>query len=264
MRLEFVKYHGAGNDFILMDGRNIKTELSTENIARLCHRHFGIGADGLILLYPENADGIDYRMLYYNADGRESSMCGNGARCAFEYAVGLGLCGDEGRFIAYDGPHQGKFETSGDVTISMGDVAGIRRTGKNTYVLNTGSPHLVRFVADIETIDVFGEGRLVRNSAEFVREGINVNFVEILPDHALRIRTYERGVEDITLACGTGVTAAALAFADRQGLAHAQVPVIADGGRLSVRFQRLDGRFAHVFLTGPVQRVFTGYTDLPD
>lgn len=261
-RQAFVKYHGAGNDFIIMDGRNLPGVIPTEEVARLCHRHFGIGADGLIIISPTEESGVDYHMLYYNADGLESSMCGNGARCAYHYAVAIGVAGEEAVFRAFDGLHSAQVLAEGGIRISMTDVQDISEPASDTYVLNTGSPHVVNFVGELDSIDAFTAGRTIRNSVDYKREGINVNFVEVVGPAALRIRTYERGVEDLTLACGTGVTAAALAFARKTGIAAGPVQVQADGGDLSVDFTLRQGSFEDVFLTGPVQLVFKGETEV--
>jgi diaminopimelate epimerase len=262
MRVQFSKYHGAGNDFVITDGRKISPELSTEQIAQLCHRNYGIGADGLIILYPGTDAGVGYRMQYFNADGRESSMCGNGARCAYAFAVSHDLVNGPATFSAYDGIHSARFADDNLVTISMGDVSEIRRISKHSYVLDTGSPHVVRFVEHLERVNALEEGRSVRNSPEFVQHGINVNFVQIIGENVLQIRTYERGVENLTLACGTGVTAAALAYAELQGLTSGVIGVNADGGELAVSFHRSGGKVTQVFLTGPAQHVFDGVADL--
>jgi diaminopimelate epimerase len=262
MRLQFSKYHGAGNDFIIIDGRTVTQELSAEQVLLLCHRHYGIGADGLIILFPGNDAQTGYRMQYFNADGREGSMCGNGARCAYAFAITVKLAEGPTRFIAYDGVHDARSTEEGLVTISMGDVSDIRRISKHSYVLDTGSPHVVRFVEDLGQVNAFEEGRSVRNSPEFARYGINVNFVQVVGESALRIRTYERGVENLTLACGTGVTAAALAYAEQQGLTSGIIAVHADGGELSVSFKRSAGKVTEIFLTGPVQHVFDGVVDV--
>lgn len=273
--MRFWKYQGAGNDFVMVDQRVHQwlTRSHTEEIGRLCDRRFGIGADGLILL--QNLAGYDFEMIYFNADGRESTMCGNGGRCIAAFARHLGIIGTEGRFMAIDGEHEvrlGEFpehirlHDASDarngfwVELKMIDVPQIKQDN-NAFVLNTGSPHYVRFENDIQSLDMVREGRAVRYSEVFKAEGINVNLVSANADDSLDIRTYERGVEDETLACGTGVTAAALALARQRGIraGSATVQVHARGGDLSVRFSVLpDGGFADIWLCGPAVRVFEG------
>ncbi len=266
----FWKYHGAGNDFILLDQREqIWLERNdTERIAQLCDRHFGVGADGLILLCPHAE--YDFEMVYFNADGREGSMCGNGGRCIVAFAYRRGIQKTRYRFWAIDGLHEAELTPTKSprkfrVALHMRDVEGIRpffgtSAAEPAYVLDTGSPHYVQWVSQLDDRDVFREGRAVRYSAPFSASGINVNFVELCPE-GLRIRTYERGVEDETLACGTGVTAAALAWHARQGLslgAH-ELPILARGGELSVRFTALpEGGYTDIWLCGPAVEVFSG------
>jgi diaminopimelate epimerase len=266
MNLTFHKYQGAGNDFILIDQRQ-QQWLKVEDqalIERLCDRHFGVGADGLILL--EALAGYDFAMTYFNADGCESTMCGNGGRCLAAFAKDLGMAGDRFRFLAADGPHEATLQQKTDgaywVELKMGDVQIIERR-QDDFVLNTGSPHFIRFTPSVESADLLSEGRAVRYGAEFGAEGINVNLVECAGGRLL-IRTYERGVEDETLACGTGVTAAALAFAFREGFAEgpAEIHVQARGGELSVRFRRTDSGFSDIWLCGPAKYVFHGQIPL--
>lgn len=267
--MQFWKYQGAGNDFILVDQRQQRwlDRADTERIAFLCNRHFGIGADGLILLH-EHPD-FDFEMTYFNADGRESSMCGNGGRCIVAFARQVGIERERYRFLAIDGPHEAILPNWPDqpawVELQMRHVPAIeylapRHDPATAFLLDTGSPHYVRFVSALDDLDLVQEGRAVRYSEPFRAVGVNVNLVEETPEY-LRIRTYERGVEDETLACGTGVTAAALAqHARRQGAAGPQeVPVQAKGGRLSVRFvAHADGSFTDIWLCGPAMRVFSG------
>lgn len=256
MRIPFSKYHGSGNDFILVDGRLLPADPSQDVIARWCDRHFGIGADGLIIVRPADQEDLDYIMVYFNADGGLASMCGNGARCAFVFARSIGLCRDEATFEAYDGLHSASF-SNGEVTISMRDVSEVETKPSEVFVLDTGSPHYVHFVKDVEAIDVFNEGRAIRNSPAYAAKGINVNFAEE-EDHSIRMRTYERGVEDITLSCGTGVTATALAYAKRKGLSKGPLNIQTDGGQLSVDFEKTEKGYMNIRLTGPVQFVFSG------
>jgi diaminopimelate epimerase len=267
MNLTFYKYQGAGNDFILVDQR-LQQWLKAEDealVERLCDRHFGIGADGLILL--EACAGYDFAMTYFNADGRVSTMCGNGGRCLAAFAKDRGMAGDRFRFLAADGPHEAVLQQKTDgeywVELKMSDVQHIQRR-QDDFVLNTGSPHFVRFTPSVESADLLAESRAVRYSADFDAEGVNVNLVECAAGRLL-IRTYERGVEDETLACGTGVTAAALAFAFREGFPEgaAEIPVQARGGALLVRFRRTDrGDFSDIWLCGPAKYVFHGQISL--
>lgn len=279
--MKFWKYHGAGNDFVMLDQRAHQwvAREDTDAIARLCDRHFGIGADGLILL--QNMPGYDFEMIYFNADGRESTMCGNGGRCIAAFAKNLGIIGDRCRFWAIDGEHEGRispFPVSTPapapplkgrggagagvewVELKMSDVQNVEQQG-NSFILNTGSPHYVRFVDDLEHMDMVKEGRAVRYSERFAKEGINVNLARQNSGDSLAIRTYERGVEGETLACGTGVTAAAIAsFLHRgQKSGQADIPVKARGGDLAVRFRANgDGSFSDIWLCGPAQQVFEG------
>jgi diaminopimelate epimerase len=270
--MKFWKYQGAGNDFVMLDQRAQKwlTRHNTEQIARLCDRRFGIGADGLILL--ENRPDYDFEMIYFNADGRESTMCGNGGRCIAAFAKDLGIIGAHGRFWAIDGEHEALItakpknekqqnEKKEDwVELKMSDVQNVEQQG-NVFILNTGSPHYVRFVESVANLDMVQEGRVVRYSERFAKDGINVNFVSQKPDGSLDIRTYERGVEDETLACGTGVTAAAIASFLQNGhsIGQAEIPVHARGGDLAVRFRANgDGAFSDIWLCGPAQQVFSG------
>jgi diaminopimelate epimerase len=266
--MKFWKYQGAGNDFILLDQRQQVdiTRTDTHRVAWLCDRRFGIGGDGLIVL--QNRAGYDFEMIYFNADGRESSMCGNGGRCIAAFAHDLGLVADYCRFLAVDGPHEARLsrpEEAGEywVELQMADVPGMEQQDPDTYVLDTGSPHYVHFVDAVDGLDMVKEGRSVRYSDRFREQGINVNLVEPTTT-GLRIRTYERGVEDETLACGTGVTAAALAFARRSHTAFGQSEMVVEarGGRLAVRFQVDEHGFREVWLCGPAVPVFTGNIDI--
>ncbi len=212
--IPFIKYHGAGNDFILIDDRQglWGDKMDEAWIAGVCHRHFGIGADGLILL-QEGKDGADFFMKYYNADGRQSTFCGNGGRCVVSFAAQLGIHSGAFKFLGTDGWHSGVLNAEGLVSLTMADVNEINMVDQKTYTLYTGSPHYVTFVEDVNSLDVQKEGRSIRNSPRFEKEGINVNFVERIGLSEILIRTYERGVEDETMACGTGVVAAAIAHA---------------------------------------------------
>jgi len=255
----FYKYQGTGNDFIILDNRKKQIFLNTEQIAKLCDRHFGVGADGLMLL--EEAAGYDFRMVYYNSDGRESTMCGNGGRCMTAFAHKLGLLKDEANFVAIDGPHKANIIPHGLVSLCMNDVSNISISDTYT-ILNTGSPHYVLWVKNVKDMDIYTGGHKIRNQPEFQPDGINVNFVEKDGDE-LWVRTYERGVEDETLSCGTGVTASAIASTGvHKGEYHKVVNT--PGGALNVSFIKDTGTSAkNVVLTGPAEFVFSGKVEFP-
>lgn len=256
--MHFYKYQGAGNDFVVFDNRENQIDHSRpEWIQGLCDRRFGIGADGLILL--EKTSGYDFKMVYYNADGQPSSMCGNGGRCAVAFAKKLGIIDTETTFLAVDGPHYAKISAEGHwVSLQMIDVDHIGRDGE-AWVLNTGSPHYICLSSDLGHKDVFSEGRAIRYNETYRDQGINVNFVEPLKDGGYAVRTYERGVEDETLACGTGVTAVALAMAQaKQQTGSHTTPIKAMGGNMQIRFNFDGQRFTEIFLEGPAQLVFEG------
>lgn len=256
--MQFFKYQGAGNDFILIDNReNFFDSQNVALVAHLCDRRFGIGADGLMLLQA-HAD-YDFEMVYYNADGNIGSMCGNGGRCIVAFAKHLGVIGQKTKFLAVDGEHEATLNAQGDwVSLKMIDVTDISRDG-DAFVLNTGSPHYVKVVDDLNKLDVYQEGRAIRYSPTYAKEGINVNFVEPRSE-GYAVRTYERGVEDETLACGTGVTAVALAMAiDNQLMGNIITPIKAKGGELTIRFSRLSASsFSDIYLEGPAKLVFEG------
>lgn len=253
MNVEFYKYQGTGNDFVILDNREGSYDgLNTAQIASLCDRKFGIGADGLMKL--ELAEGFDFRMVYYNADGQEGSMCGNGGRCLVQFAYDRGIVKDHYSFIAVDGEHEASI-ADGLIHLKMGDVHEVRNRG-SVKILNTGSPHYISFLDDVEGMDVFGEGRKIRYSEEFSQSGINVNFVCPF-GNGIRVRTYERGVENETLSCGTGVTAAAIAQSTVDGKQKVDIKV--EGGQLAVSFHRIDDQhYEDVWLIGPATFVFSG------
>jgi diaminopimelate epimerase len=256
MTLSFDKYQGSGNDFILIDNRDaIFDKSDVKLVARLCDRRFGIGADGLMLL--EHKTQADFEMIYYNSDGRLSSMCGNGGRCIMDFAKNLGVIRDQAVFLAADGLHEAHFKDS-LVRLKMSDVKNIE-AGEGFFFLDTGSPHLVKFVTELSAYDVFHEGRSIRNSPRFLSQGTNVNFAQSESD-ALFVRTYERGVEDETLACGTGVTAAALVAALKGvNSGTGQMNIRTPGGLLKVYYEQTgDNSFRNIWLEGPATKVFHG------
>jgi len=262
LRLRFYKYHGTGNDFLLVDNREGLFKPQMQVIALLCHRRFGIGADGLILL--NTVEGYDFGMQYFNADGRESTMCGNGGRCVVAFADFLSLSAGPFRFQGIDGEHTGiilrKSGTICEVRLSMQPVKECKNSD-DYYLLDTGSPHLVRFVDDPGAVDVVSEGRRIRNLPEFMPDGINVNFARY-NENELIVRTYERGVEDETLSCGTGVTAAALAYASVTNLHTGPVRVSTNGGILTVYFEKSTAGYSDIYLEGGAVRVFQGETEI--
>ncbi len=260
MEIPFFKYQGTGNDFVIIDNRSQRYVSRTDHelVERLCDRKFGVGSDGLMLL--QNSSDYDFEMVYFNADGYEGSMCGNGGRCIVAFAHYLGAIGDECRFIAVDGPHDAKVLKDGWVELKMLDVAEVEK-GDGFYFLDTGSPHYVAFAPDVAQIDVVKEGRAIRYSDRFKAEGTNVNFVQKSADQLI-VATYERGVEDETLSCGTGVTAAALAASLQGGeeadLAGATTNIQAKGGKLQIKFTKTQNGFENVWLCGPATPVFQG------
>ncbi len=260
MELNFSKYHGAGNDFILVNNLDAEVHLSTQQIHDLCHRRFGIGADGLMLLNSHSE--YDFEMKYYNSDGREGTMCGNGGRCIVAYAARCGVIHGKTRFIASDGPHDAEVTVLDDalfqVKLQMQDVDSLVEK-EGGFFLDTGSPHYVEFVQDLANMDVVTTGRDIRHSAAFAPDGANVNFVEN-QDEGLFVRTFERGVEDETWACGTGVTASALAFAHQQKLDRGVLAIRVLGGQLKVFFKKEKLSFEDIWLEGPAQFVFEGKT----
>jgi diaminopimelate epimerase len=263
MTLQFFKFQATGNDFIIIDDR--QKQFDTKNsalIQKLCNRRFGIGGDGLILF--RNEPELDFRMIYFNADGYEGSMCGNGGRCAAAFAHKLNPGKYDFRFQAYDGLHEASIEEIGEhqvwVRLSMQPVQSPEII-ENDLFLNTGSPHFVRFVEDAASIDVNAEGRKVRNSERFLRDGVNVNFAEIHPD-SITVRTYERGVEEETLSCGTGVTASAIASHFSGMLKENPIRVYTRGGELKVHFSMGEDNYTAVTLSGPAAEVFTGTIEI--
>lgn len=262
MKITFSKYQGTGNDFVIIDNRENNIVLTTEQIAFICDRKKGIGADGLMLL--GNKEGFDFSMTYYNANGLEGSMCGNGGRCLTQFAYDLGLNKKHFSFIAIDGPHEATINEDGWVYLKMSDVHAVEKNidGDVTFfVLNTGSPHYIEMVDNINSVDVFALGQMIRYNERFKTEGINVNFVQ-QQDDKIFVRTYERGVENETLSCGTGVTAAAL-ISGIEKLGEQTIQIETLGGKLAVRFNNKgDQVFDNIWLMGPGTFVFNGTMDI--
>lgn len=256
--MKFHKYHGTGNDFILIDNRDGMVSLSAEIISKLCHRRFGIGADGLILL--NSSERFDFDMRYFNADGGEGSMCGNGGRCITAFARSLGLISEKCSFSAIDGIHNSEItkitEKITEVSLQMQDVDDYKVIDEH-FFLDTGSPQYVIFSDSISQMDVVSLGRKIRNDVKFSPHGTNVNFVEI-QINGIYVRTFERGVEDETLSCGTGVTASVLAFGIKNGISKGIVDVKTRGGALQVNFNKEGSLFTNICLIGPAQSVFQG------
>ncbi|TYB77397.1 diaminopimelate epimerase [Bizionia gelidisalsuginis] len=251
----FYKYQGTGNDFVFIDNRQQTfNKNNTKLIAKLCDRRFGIGGDGLILL--ENDDNTDFKMVYFNADGNESSMCGNGGRCIVAFAKFLNIIEDKTVFIAVDGVHEA-IVTAEAIALKMQDVATIEETPTHTF-LNTGSPHHVTNVDDVNAFDVKLEGAKIRYGAPYNEAGTNVNFVTKVNENTFTVRTYERGVEDETLSCGTGVTAVALAMHKRNKTKATTITLQTEGGILQVSFKKQNDGYTDIWLKGPTQQVFKG------
>lgn len=264
MIFNFYKFQGCGNDFIIIDDRKENFKFSKEVIETLCNRRFGIGADGLILIREHSE--ADFEMIYYNADGNISSMCGNGSRCAVSFAFDLGIIKEKSTLLAADGMHEAEIKevinkNEKIVAIRMRDVREIEVNGDFIF-LNTGSPHVVIKKHNIDNFDVFNEGRKIRNSERFKKEGTNVNFIEPNGDY-LKVRTYERGVEDETLSCGTGVTASAIAASvinSKEGNNSCKIKT--PGGELLVNFFKENNSAKNVWLEGPAVFVFNGEMEI--
>lgn len=258
MIIAFNKYQGTGNDFIIIDNRNnIFNPDNSKLINRLCDRKFGIGADGLILI--NRSMEFDFEMVYFNADGLEGTMCGNGGRCTADFALKNGIAGSEMKFSAIDGIH---FATSeGElIRLKMNDVNETRLV-KGNYFLNTGSPHYVIFTAGLDKLDVYSEGKKIRWSEDFIPGGTNVNYVEA-EANGLYVRTFERGVEDETLSCGTGVTASAIASVLSGHFVRGPVNIRTKGGNLKVEFDITGNKVSNIWLCGPATFVFEGKIEI--
>ena len=271
MKLHFYKYQATGNDFILIDNQDGRVALTVDQIDKICDRRFGVGADGLIQI--EKDPNFDFKMVYYNRDGSQS-LCGNGTRAAVKMASSIGLVNGKAKFSAYDGVHHAVILENGSVRVRMNNVSEWEERGGDIFI-NTGSPHYIRYVKNLADFPVVEEGKAIRYSDAFKPGGTNVNFVELLENNILFVRTYERGVENETLSCGTGVTAAALAAVFKGYQSPIEVQVM--GGRLTVDFKFSQsglptgqaglrtgqaGIFEEVFLTGPAKMVFEGDLEL--
>ncbi|UZO79347.1 diaminopimelate epimerase [Aquimarina sp. ERC-38] len=257
MKIPFYKYQGTGNDFVIIDNRSLRlSKNDTKMINHFCDRKFGIGADGLMFLENADTNNDDFKMVYFNADGNESSMCGNGGRCLVAFARDLNLITTTANFTAIDGPHHAIID--GDqVKLQMKNVSDLKIHEGFTF-LNTGSPHHVEIVKDLENFDVFANGRKIREGAPYFKEGTNVNFVEQENPHTFSVRTYERGVENETLSCGTGVTAVALAMHAQNKVKSTEVTIKTPGGELVINFEKTENGYQQVYLTGPALQVFKG------
>ena len=250
----------SDNDFVLIDNRVYGLNKNqTDVVKRLCDRKFGIGADGLILLNEKTS--YNFEMVYFNSDGNESSMCGNGGRCLVKFAHHLGLIDTSCRFWAIDGEHEAHIFKDGQISLKMKDVDAIE-VSNGHFTLNTGSPHYIIFVKSVKTTDVIAEAKKIRYSERFAQAGVNVNFVEKEGNNNITVRTYERGVEDETLSCGTGVVASSLALASLNGQGLQSVKVQTPGGDLEVKFEYSGKGFKNVYLIGPAERVFEGEIEI--
>lgn len=254
MQIPFYKYQGTGNDFVIIDNRqNIFPKNNTKLVAQMCDRKFGIGADGLLLL--EHTPEAQFLMIYYNSDGNLSSMCGNGGRCICHFAQYLGIINNQVNFLAVDGLHQAILEND-KVSLKMNNVDKISVLNHHVF-LNTGSPHHVELVEDIDTFNVYEEGKKIRNEI-YGTEGANVNFVENVNENTFKVRTYERGVENETLSCGTGVTAVAIAMYETQLTQNNHIKLITPGGDLEVTFIKEKNNYKNIYLIGPAVQVYKG------
>ncbi len=260
MIVKFHKYHGTGNDFILINNQDNSLSCISENqIKIMCSRRFGIGADGLMLLNTHSK--YDFEMKYFNSDGSGGTMCGNGGRCIVAFAQKIGLNKKDFLFIASDGEHKAFVNDDNSIKLMMMDVSSIEKK-QNGYYCYTGSPHFVKFAENIENIDVYTEGRKIRNSDKYKEKGVNVNFVEIIDKNKLYVRTYERGVENETFSCGTGVVASALTYAKYYLKEENYCNIITKGGNLKIYFNKVNDSFNKILLEGPVTFVFEGEIEI--
>jgi diaminopimelate epimerase len=267
MQIEFYKYQGTGNDFVMIDNRQgIFPKDNIQLIAHLCDRRFGIGGDGLILLENDEVTSnlampTDFKMVYYNSDGNQSSMCGNGGRCLVAFAKKLNVIDDNTTFIATDGLHHASVADNGIVSLQMIDVEEVKITPEYVF-MNTGSPHHIQLVDDLEHYNVKENGASIRYGELYGKQGSNINFVKKIDETTFSLRTYERGVEDETLACGTGATAVAIAMNALGETKANSIDLNVEGGKLVVSFDKKDGQFTNVFLKGPAEFVFKGTIEI--
>ncbi|RDY61301.1 diaminopimelate epimerase [Flagellimonas nanhaiensis] len=253
MQIPFYKYQGTGNDFVVIDNRqNIFPKNNTKLIGQICDRRFGIGADGLILLEKDSES--DFNMDYYNSDASQS-MCGNGGRCAVAFAKFLGMIGNKTTFRAIDGLHEATIDGE-VVTLKMSNVSEVHQRTRHLF-LDTGSPHHVQLVENLDKFSVKHEGSRLRYGL-YGESGSNINFVEQQAPDSFKVRTYERGVEDETLSCGTGVTAVALAMHNSGKTSSKKVNISTPGGDLNVSFDQENGTYSNIHLQGPAIQVFKG------
>jgi len=262
MQIQFYKYQGTGNDFVIIDDRQqLLPDVEPLLYQKLCNRRLGVGADGVILL--RNHPNFDFEMKYYNANGNEGSMCGNGGRCIVSFANKLGIIDTNTDFLACDGAHKGKVENQ-RIHLLMNNVDKYSKKNHD-YDLDTGSPHYVQFIKDLAGFDIFGQGYAIRNNETYKEKGTNVNFVEIVKDNQLEIATFERGVEDVTWSCGTGVTAASIAYLihteSENGEHH--ISIKTKGGDLAVKLTKsTPSLFENIWLIGPAENTFSGTIEI--
>ena len=257
MTISFFKYQGTGNDFVMIDNRESTFPEDIKYVQQLCDRKFGIGADGLILIQKHSV--LDFEMVYFNADGSKS-LCGNGSRCAVNFARQLNIIDDQSNFLTFDGEYHATIDRDNIVHLHMRDIEGLTRKS-DAFFLDNGSPHHIIFTSNNSETDVYNDGKAIRESDEYKPGGTNVNFVEIVNEHSIDVRTFERGVEDETLSCGTGVTASSLA-ASEKGV-KSPIHIKTKGGNLSVKFNKESGgRFTNIWLSGPAKLVFEGNVEI--
>ena len=262
MKIQFYKYQGTGNDFVMVDNRSGNFNYNNaEFISSICDRRYGIGCDGLILI--EDNNDLDFTMKYFNSDGSELGMCGNGARCVTQFAKKLGIINDSAIFQASDGAHHAEIIDNNYVRVKMNDIDMsnydlIDKNFDNIY-LDNGAPHLVINSNDIDKIDVFNEGRKIRYGDKYKHEGVNINFVEFTSNSSLcKVRTYERGVEDETLSCGTGAIAVAVVLNYSNIINKEEIKISMKGGNLKVSFSRVGDNFSNIWLSGAVSEIYKG------
>ncbi|WGH26934.1 MAG: diaminopimelate epimerase [Candidatus Bostrichicola ureolyticus] len=258
MKLKFFKYQGTGNDFILIDARKLKFEIN--NIKQLCHRKLGIGADGLILI--KNDEKSQFYMKYYNSDGKESTMCGNGGRCAVAFSKYLGIINNKTYFRAADGNHIAFINANNTISLKMKNVNSLKINSNYSVFLNTGSPHHIVFVKKVNKLNVYSLGKEIRFKKPYIKNGVNVNFVEIIEKNYLKIRTYERGVENETLSCGTGAVASAIAAFELGKINNNKILIHTLGGKLYVKFQKFNSIYKKIWLEGPSKFIYYGFINI--